>query len=122
MKYQMDHIVYDEFDLLSVHCICCNCIVRKRVEIPSKKDPSKLVYAFMTLSNYREVEVELSDGSRMYPMFCAECVNEKIDEEKTMEIVKRGWSKEMRYRGRPEIAIKRMEEEKENLAIMKKGR
>lgn len=122
MKYQMDHVVFDEFGLVSVHCIACNHMIRKRVEAPSKRDPSKMVYAMMTLSNYRELERELSDGSKMYPMFCVECFNEPIDDEKTMGIIKRGWSKEMRHAGRPEETIKRTEKEKESLRIVKGGK
>lgn len=122
MNYEKDHVVYDDVGMLSVHCMICNAIVRKRTEIPSKVIPNRSVFVMMTLNTYRERELELSDGSLMYAMVCVGCENVPIDSPKLMDVVTRGWEKELHRAGRPQVAIDRMKRDKKDLAVLKVNR
>lgn len=122
MSYEKDHVEYDDLGMKSVHCFSCNQIIRKRVEVPSRQDPRRSILTMMTLNTYRERELELSDGSLMYAMFCVNCVNDPIDSPKLMAVVVRGWEKELIQAGRPQVAIDRMKRDKKNLTVTKVNR
>lgn len=119
MSYEKDHVTYDEQGLLYVHCMACNNIVRQRAEVPSKMDPKRMLMIMMTLNTYREREVELSDGSLAYLIYCSDCINLPVEPTKAMDMAKRGWEIELQKAGRPQVAIDRMKRDKKDLAIVK---
>ena len=122
MSWDQDHWDCDELGGSAVYCMRCHKLVKKRVEVPSKIDPSRSVLAMLTLANYREREVELSDGSLLYLILCKDCENEPVDAAKAVSVTIRGWEKELRAAGRPDVAIERMKRDRKNLKILKVNR
>lgn len=106
MSYDKPVVTYDEYETaVSIHCVRCGCVVKRRAEIPSRADPRVMLHTLMRAPNYREVPLKVSDGSSVYVILCAECVSATLDEEKAIAQVKAGWEAELRHAGRSEEVI-----------------
>jgi len=120
--YDKDHITYDEYGMLYSHCFACHAVIKKRTEIPSQRDPSKMVFGFMHLSNYRTFKVHLSNGSVMYQEYCDECAQKPIDEEKGLEVAKNGYDKALEKSGLSADEVNRVKARYKDLATVKTGK
>lgn len=121
-KYSKDHVVFDGHELpVTLHCLCCNKVVESRAESPSKRDPGVMVHAMIKAPNYREVYVEMSDGSIAYLPFCSDCTHEQINPEKALAIVKKGWESALVHAGRPAEALELLRKRTDALSITRVG-
>jgi hypothetical protein len=102
--YDKDYAVFDEFGLLKLLCMRCGTTIAERryAPVPSAVDPSKTIMAAIgpiKNSSYREVAVELSDGSYTNLKLCKGCENETIDTEKAVGQILRAHEKESAHVG-----------------------
>src|SRR3990167_9318840 len=99
--FEHDFAEYDEFGLVRIRCMSCATPIAERsyVEVRSKLDSAKMVnvLAMKRLSNWRDVSVDLSDGSYTNIKMCKECEHTDIAKagKKIMAQIRRGWDKEM---------------------------
>lgn len=120
--YEKVHVSYDVLEMpLTLHCVRCNAVIARRDEIPSKRYPGTSVYGIVRAPNYREVQLDLNDGSTTYLPHCADCVKLPLDKEKALAVVKLTWEAEMRHMGRPESAIEEMKTARQNLQPKEEG-
>lgn len=118
--YKKLHVTYDEHGMaVSFHCLRCNTVISKRQEVPSQKDPSIAVHSIVKKANYREIYVELSDGSCSYIPHCSTCVRLPVDPIKVLDAVKQGWEAELTHIGRPREAIEDLRQRTAGLQITK---
>lgn len=120
--YTKAHVSFDQFEIpLSLHCLRCNRVIAKRDETKSRTDPNVAVHAIVRTPLYREVYVELSDGSVSYFPFCSTCLHEPIDAERALEVVKQGWESDMVHARRPPEAIEALKKRIADLHVTKVG-
>lgn len=116
--YEKDHVTFDHYEMpVTLHCLKCNTVIARRDEVPSQKNPNVALHAMVKAPNYREVEVELSDGSLMYMPLCADCTKNPIDPDKALDVVKAGWVLGLKQHGRPQEAINRLKRDKASLKV-----
>jgi hypothetical protein len=81
--------------------MCCGTPVAQRtyIDVQSKLDARKTIpmAIIQKLSNWREISVDLSDGSYTNLKICKACVNVNISDhlDKIMSQITRGWDKEL---------------------------
>ncbi len=90
--YSEDYVVFDDFGIKEIHCMKCHTMVAMRdfTEVMGQK-----VLGLRQLSNWKQVRIELNNGTYAEPIFCIECVH-NINPEKALEQIKRGWIIELR--------------------------
>lgn len=103
--YDRDSVEFENGTISRVRCTRCGETVAILDEVESKKFPGKVMSVLKRLGNWRQKRLELSDGSYMEPIFCADCIGLEIDEGKVLEQVKRSWKKEWAVAGKDEKAI-----------------
>jgi hypothetical protein len=119
--YEQDHVTYDEHEMpVTLHCLKCHAVIARRDETPSR-EPEVAVHSLVKGPNYREVYVELSDGSVAYFPFCSDCVRQPIDGALALEAVKRGWEQALVEAGRPDEAIQMQRDRVKDLTVTKVG-
>lgn len=102
--FDHDYAVFDEFGLLKLLCMRCGTVIAERRYAPVKSqiDPSKTIMAAIgpvKNSSFREVDVELSDGSYTRLKVCKGCENESINNEKAMAQIRRAHGKVGEFAG-----------------------
>jgi NAD-dependent SIR2 family protein deacetylase len=73
MSFDKDYLIYDEFGLKEVHCLCCDEVIKSRVELQSEKHPGSFIREMAKHAQYREMPVVLSDGNISFLMVCEGC-------------------------------------------------
>ena len=87
--YDFEYAVFDEFGLLKLLCMRCGTVISERRYAPMKSttDPNKEIMVAIgpvKNSSFREVPVELSDGTYTNLKLCKGCENEEIDHKKAL--------------------------------------
>jgi len=108
----MSYITFDEFGITEIRCMCCDTPVASRtyMELFSRIDPSKKekVMAMSRFSNWRQIKVNLSDGTYCNPIVCSDCEKdeEEYDWSQLSDQMKKGWESEMKFAGYSKETIK----------------
>lgn len=102
--FDKEYMEYDEFGVVTIHCMCCHKAVVERTYVPrtSLLDPAKVVnvMALKRLAYHQEVGVRLSDGSITGLPFCTDCAGKPLDLEKVQDLRMRTMTKEMIMSGK----------------------
>ncbi|MEO0215655.1 MAG: hypothetical protein ABIL14_01390 [candidate division WOR-3 bacterium] len=118
------YISFDEFGITEIRCMCCGEPVAQRtyVEVQSRVDPSKKekVLAISRFSNWKQINVRLSDGTSCSPIVCTDCNNhpDPWDYNQLMDQVKRGWEEELKFAGKDQRQLKHLKHLIKNLKII----
>ncbi|MEE9354205.1 MAG: hypothetical protein V3U75_01310 [Methylococcaceae bacterium] len=119
-----DYIEYDEYGIREVKCMNCGEVVAGRtyMELPSRVEVGKTVNVLTMKrhSNWRQIKVDLSDGTFAEPIVCASCEHKDIDMENIEGQMKLGWEKELRFAGKSESEISKHKQHIKKLKV--KGR
>ena len=102
--YDFEYAVFDEFGLLKLLCMRCGTIISERRYAPMKSaiDPNKEIMVAIgpvKNSSFREVPVELSDGTYTNLKLCKGCENEEIDHKKALKQILTAHEKESAFVG-----------------------
>lgn len=114
--WSKDYLEYDDFGILKVKCMRCNTPVATRA---LAKVEGREVMAMRRLPNWRQVRIELNNGTYAEPIVCVDCAP-YLDDEKALEQIKKGWVSELRGSGKSEASIKIHSDRVKSLAIKKK--
>lgn len=71
--FEHPYLIFDEFGLREVLCMCCSDTIKSRTEQRSKLDPSLVLRDMAKHADYREIPVKLSDGNIAFLMVCDAC-------------------------------------------------
>lgn len=125
MSYDKDHVEFDAYGLVSIHCMCCNepVIVRSYMEMPHKTKPEEIVrvMTLRRLPNHCEIEAVLADGSKTFLPHCTTCRDtQDRDLAKATTLIHKGWEKEMIHAGRsPQTVSRVMDDARKNKVLSK---
>ena len=120
MSYDYEHVTFDQFDVpAELHCIRCHVVIGRRTIVKNATGGQGEVLAVAKGATYKEVQVELSDGSVAYLPICKDCKKQPLDYVRALDVVKRTWKAEAEHQGRPQEAIKALEARTKNLKIVK---
>jgi len=115
-EYSEDYVEFDKLGIKEVRCMKCNTpvAVRDHTGIGDEN-----VLAMRKLSNWRQVRIELNNGSYAEPIFCVQCAS-NIDEKKTISQIKKGWQIELKAKGFNDDEIKEKLKHYDKLDIKEK--
>jgi len=75
----LDYLVYDEFGLKEVLCICCGKKIKSRMEIRSSSDKNVIIREVAKHADYREIPMLLESGQIAFIMICDDCKFKEMD-------------------------------------------
>ena len=113
--YSGDYVEYDQEGIAYVRCMRCGEIIiyreMKQVECPHCNKMVAVPGLLMQrLPNFRTVRKILSNESYVDIMCCDKCDtkivnNDSNDSDRLMEVIRKGWQKEMQHMGKTQAQI-----------------
>ena len=102
--FNHDYAVFDEFGLVKLLCMNCGTVIAERqfTNVKSILDPNKTMLAAIgpiKNSSFRDVPVELSDGSYANMKLCKGCETQPLDQAKIVNQILRAHESEVKHSG-----------------------